>query len=406
MIFYKKLIFILCFIFCKYITKNSEWQVDQIYSLFPKEKNLENIIIDPNNYLSPNIKKGIYYRMEEINTKKKLKNILIVMDTISYDFWSRKAGKKDIIKFSELLIFKIFHNIKERDISILTIYSIEDRIYRIRTGYTARQFITDTETSFLAEEMKANLKNRNYNDAFKDLFIKMEKCSVGGDKSVCQQDNTGLIIVLFVVFFGWISYLIIGCRNSMKERNRKRIQRDLRKKFKTIKEIKESGQNIDLYIQENCVVCLETLDQDNRNKGENDPFREIVLKCGHNFHQNCISAWKMRNSDCPICRLKIEFVSNNRIENLETPIINQQNTYYRNDSLDLLLFEIQRTRYDREFNSSEMSDMYHSNKWSWVNYNTSYNNNNDSSWNWNNHNSGGGGGFSYDTNCGGTSGGW
>lgn len=382
---------------------NSDWEVDQIHSLIPQPENFSNITIDPNNYLNADTKKKINSEMELINSSKKIKNLLIIINSISRNYWSKIARKKDIIKFSELLIFKIYKDKKQRDNTILTIYSIEDHIYRIRTGKIARKFISDSETNHLAENIKRDLQARNFDFAFGDLFRNMELCTLDKDKSVCNESIWPLFIIFMMICLFFSVFCILNFFQVLKDKKRERIQKDLKKKFKTIKEIKKSGLDIHLYIQQNCVICLETLDQENRNKSENDPFREIILKCGHNFHQNCINSWQMRQSNCPICRLKIEYVSNEDFignKNIEEPFVNHGNSNYRNNTLDLMLFEIQRERYEREFNNNEMSDMYNNDKWSWVNYNTAYNNNNN---NWGGGNSGG---FSFDNDCGGTSGGW
>ena len=36
------------------------------------------------------------------------------------------------------------------------------------------------------------------------------------------------------------------------------------------------------------------------------------LGCGHAFHTICINSWMIKNSNCPICRTKIESCINNR----------------------------------------------------------------------------------------------
>jgi hypothetical protein len=46
--------------------------------------------------------------------------------------------------------------------------------------------------------------------------------------------------------------------------------------------------------EEDCPICLIKL--------ENNKFR---LKCGHNFHKNCLERWVTISPICPLCRDKI-----------------------------------------------------------------------------------------------------
>jgi hypothetical protein len=43
--------------------------------------------------------------------------------------------------------------------------------------------------------------------------------------------------------------------------------------------------------QIDCVICLETLEEDSK-----------VLACNHSFHSSCISEWENNKNECPICR--------------------------------------------------------------------------------------------------------
>ena len=46
-----------------------------------------------------------------------------------------------------------------------------------------------------------------------------------------------------------------------------------------------------------CTICLEEFEDDDEN---------IVLKCNHNYHANCIKEWLSKHSyKCPICRIEV-----------------------------------------------------------------------------------------------------
>ena len=55
----------------------------------------------------------------------------------------------------------------------------------------------------------------------------------------------------------------------------------------------------------NCIICLQDYNNDNR----------IDLKCNHSFHKVCLNKWKQRKDECPICRRKIAIENYDRNEN-------------------------------------------------------------------------------------------
>ncbi|KAK0673426.1 hypothetical protein QBC41DRAFT_394168 [Cercophora samala] len=61
----------------------------------------------------------------------------------------------------------------------------------------------------------------------------------------------------------------------------------------------------------NCVICRETIDDDNDNpwldqskKDKTDEEKQPVSlpTCGHWFHRSCVAPWVERNKSCPLCR--------------------------------------------------------------------------------------------------------
>lgn len=95
--------------------------------------------------------------------------------------------------------------------------------------------------------------------------------------------------------------------------------------MKTIKEI-EKLPDFRAYLSENCVICLEKINNKTQKKEETWPLavaeskisgdaildehlierfkgeESVFLACGHNFHYACIKAWTQKNSKCPVCR--------------------------------------------------------------------------------------------------------
>ena len=401
----------------------SHWTIPELLSKIPpSDIKKENIIVDPNNFLSKTTKTKILEKMSKLTKKKKIKNILIIINSLNNSFYpSFFSSYKDIIKFSEKIIQKIIPQKKIRDFTILTIYSIYDKQYRIRTGKEARKNLSDLSASNIANYIKSYLKKRSYNYAFDLLYEYIDGC-VDGGKGYCDPGWFGRYLVYGVFFvFVFFGFLVFFCSGYDK---RKKLKEKLREDFKSIKEIRERNPDQELFIMENCVICLERFGLINQELEKGNCLREIVLGCGHNFHDGCIREWLVDNSKCPICRKVFFLNENEERENLinqdeerqnllnqneeRQNIINQNqqiqnhqnenlinqdqerqniinnrhnNIYIRNENdnnntnnsssiggLAGLLYEIQRIRYRNVFSNSEMDDMFFNNVWSWEKY--------------------------------------
>lgn len=66
-----------------------------------------------------------------------------------------------------------------------------------------------------------------------------------------------------------------------------------------------------------CVICQETIDDDNDNacldgsmKDKTDELKQPVSLpgCGHWFHRSCAARWLERNNSCPMCRRAVKNV--------------------------------------------------------------------------------------------------
>lgn len=215
---------------------------------------------------------------------------------------------KDIIEFTEDFIQQAVPDLANRDISLFTFYSIGDRLYRIRTGEHVRAILQDKYLTNIATHVKSSLKNSKYDQAFKDLFGFMLRCSLG-EKEACSfeswLENFLGYFFLFLILGVACFVLFQGCYECIKNRRRGHIQDKLRKRFHTLKQIKENKIDQNLFLQENCLICLDSLSDDDRNRKENDKLREVILSCGHNYHQSCIEEWNKSNTTCPLCRQNI-----------------------------------------------------------------------------------------------------
>ncbi len=110
-------------------------------------------------------------------------SIFILVSSIDDSYYSSSANKKDIIKFAEKLLFQVEPNKSNRDRIILTIYSINDKIYRVRTGRYIRSILKDEYVTSIADSIKSYLKNNNYRKAFLSLFEDIKNCTLGNESS-------------------------------------------------------------------------------------------------------------------------------------------------------------------------------------------------------------------------------
>lgn len=55
-------------------------------------------------------------------------------------------------------------------------------------------------------------------------------------------------------------------------------------------------ENSDLFLQDECPICLENL-----NVGDSI----YLIPCCHYFHKNCLKDWILIENDCPSCRMKL-----------------------------------------------------------------------------------------------------
>ena len=367
------------------------WKVEELFNTIEVNDSKKNYIVDPNNYISTSTKDLIFKKMESISSERDFDNILIILNTINEEY------NKDITKFSELLMFDLF-NKTTRNKTILVIYSIEDRIYRIRTGSIAREAFTDKSTENLAEYIKTDLKNQDYDDAFLKLYDNMDKC-IKGVEHGCEPNYLANRIFWYIFLSILVIFGICCVYSYYQNKKKQAIQSVLREKFQTIKELKESKPDAVLFIQENCVICLEELKKENGELQKGNPLREVVLKCGHNFHDGCIKDWLKSKEKCPICRENAFYEEENVVRSQRPLIENRQNGNMNNNlingvGLTDFLYEIQRDRYEQDFNRRQMDDMYYNNTWSWATYDKDHGT------------SSGNRGFSVDKGAGGTTGGW
>jgi uncharacterized membrane protein YgcG len=338
-------------------------------------------VFDPDGYLSDSSKTEIKQTIAQL---KKFSTILVVIGSMAKD----SQSKDTIHDFAEQFLMKVMESQVDRNRNLLVFYCIKDRAYRIRTGKNAREVLSDSECTALADSIKSYLKSETYDEAFTKLFSDLLfKIRYGWI-------ITWAIILSFVVVAGFILY------QCVKTAKREGV---LKKRISRIKDIAATKPDFKLFIEENCVICLEAIDQDDvrkfkafqRSEMANQPqyvplqnrIREektetekdsAFIQCGHNFHYDCIKSWLAKYPNCPICRAKVENESA------------RTTTDYRT-----FLMGIQRDELSPWYNPHQIDYYYDNGRFQ----NTSSNSNGNS-------NRGNGSRKNYDSGTGGTTGGW
>lgn len=303
-----------------------KWTLESLYDYMAPHINTINVY-DAAKYLAPETTSSIQRSIDNILISRKIKTYLVILDSIDDSYWSWYLFKIDIVRFTEELIFKLYPNINDRDNSLFIVYSINDKVYRFRTGEIVRVILPDRNLEYLANDLKWYLKGKRYDAAFIKLF-----------EDLFKPVN---YFWTYVCVVGIVIFIIIACVQS--SNNNKRLSRatQLKQKYKTLEELKNDDNDINLFIQETCIICLEKLDNQLKNtRSDNDPLKEVFLDCGHNYHSGCLNDWLDKSDKCPLCRHIVD-----------------NSTRTGSDLLHCALFDIQRRRYQNYFTIVEIDNI-------------------------------------------------
>lgn len=158
-------------------------------------------------------------------------------------------SQDDFNLFSEQFSQNSYKTKQEIDNSVIPFYSIVDRSYRIRTGENKTKEYSDNALAQIAKSITSDLRNQNYDKAFTDLINRLIDVRSWGGMS------TAAIVILSIA--GAFFATMIACFTCDCIKNKKEQQ--VRKAFKTYKELKDSGKDFKAFIQETCVICLDPL---------------------------------------------------------------------------------------------------------------------------------------------------
>ena len=285
------------------------WTLDSLTDAYKQQEQITRIF-DPDGYLSNDAKNTILETMDEM---KQFTSLLVIVSSFS----KKEEPVNNIFDFSEHFIMNIMEIQEDRYNNLMAFYSIGDREYRIRTGIKVRSLLSDVDCKDAADKIKSYLKKSKYNEAFTTLFSKLAFTLKYG------WIITTSILSLMAGFFAIVIYR--ACISTRREKV-------LKKRINRIKDIAKDKPDFKMFVEENCVICLENINQDDvqkfnlmkadliRQKAQTQyqPLRTEVreekvendkdsafIDCGHNFHYECIKSWLAKYPKCPICRANV-----------------------------------------------------------------------------------------------------
>ena len=299
---------------------------------YPDDKNY--FIFDESNYTALDINgtkmEALFIKQKYLYEKYKIPNYIFAVDNQDDNIETNSNATHNLAA-----LLKSEFNI-DSDNTLIGFFSIANRKTRIRTGNSLKRIITDYKADLIAKDLENNLRAKNYYGAWNRLLdnvISYKSVSEafnynysspsnysrpsnssdsnrpttpgGGSKSKSKSWAIIVSIAVLVVVLGVIGLCFYCC---IRKRRNSRIERD--DHFRKVCKFLQDNRNNQAIFTEYCALCLEKLN--------NEPNQEIkteagiivnpegiksntinTFSCGHQFHTNCITQFKI--AVCPIC---------------------------------------------------------------------------------------------------------
>lgn len=311
-------------------------------------ENKTHFVFDESNYTKLDINsshmKYLYKKQENLFKKYNVSNYIFLIDNLD--------EKEEIIEEVTFNLCRYLRNIFKIDMeqSIVAVFSIGTRKFRIRIGAKLKNKIISKDLRELSSNLYPFLKWKRY---YRVLIRYYDYIN-----NYLYIDQNGLKII-FILIFLYIFFIIIGkfCKNNLcrkkvillrninnaikKDKNLKKIV-NFFKKQKTNKKI----------LMDNCSICLEEFNfnevsiKNGKNENILDQEKKVnlekdisLLECGHQFHEECINEWMKKKKECPLCRQKINKKYNEDDAEMIWGVQNEinNNIYEQYDLNDLII---------------------------------------------------------------------
>ena len=320
----KKLIFLIFIFHFLYSSQSSikTWSSKELWNYIEfeqtnKQLNKNYFLIDPNKFLETNKKNDmilIENAQKKLFEKTKIPNYIIFISNIN-------LKKESIEEFTFSIAGYISKQFPDVNItnSIITVFSINDRKMRIRTGTILKKIISDSNCLIILNNRKNKLRLKNYIQVTLDLINDIDLAYNSQLIQPMSEITILIIIILIIIIIGIIYCLIIESKGTkIKEEEQLNKIRKYLKKVKTDKK----------FVSESCVICLEEFTNINNVSS---------LPCGHQFHTKCITEWMLKSKTCPLCKKEITNLNSNENKNTN---FNFDNLF--SDNITERIWEVQR----------------------------------------------------------------
>ena len=283
--------------------------------IFSKNYPPQFFTIDLYNYLEANTINEMFDTQKYIYEKYNIPNYVFFVSHLNL---KKSSLEKTTFEISKL-ICKEFHFHCDR--SIIVLFSIEDRVFRIRTGAEIKNSIlTNYMCEKILDRLKPFLRRQRYSLVHRNLLIDI-KYNLDFPEKYREKNIAGkVILIIFSIIFCLIFIgLMISWCISYKNR-----------KINKIKEYLKNCKNNKKIPTDTCVICLDILSSlDKKNE-------TVALECNHQFHKKCIEKWLEKHDICPLCRTKLQIDDLNKKFSMNS----QDNSTYQSSLLDINLRNI------------------------------------------------------------------
>jgi len=295
----------ICLLLCiSVFSTHAPWTAEELNEYFTKQNYPS--FVDPEGYVqSEELIREIKKSIESIYFEKKYETKVFIISEMSTKY--SHYFSKDISLFMNDLTYLIFRGDETLDAdSCFILFSINDKLMRIRTGENAKYYINDYEAEKYLKSIKYEMRSKDYGAAAKKLVDKILDRVINGNPRL--EYILAWITIIIIVIAGCIIFIFSAIIQNRKYYLTPTAQERLRK----IKVLSEENRTKKEIVQTTCVICLEDLKSSDYVAAPNHGDKNVslceisILECGHSFHTSCIATWMDKSNKCPTCRHQID----------------------------------------------------------------------------------------------------
>lgn len=232
-------------------------------------------LIDPEYYIDNFEDKNIILNLiDDIKRTKNIDTSIIFISEISDAYYSKK--KKDISKFVDDLSTLLVNRNKTLDAdSLIIVFSITDKLLKIRTGSNVKSTITNQVAQNILSSVKSYLRDTDYSRAaiqiLQQAYDRLNgKFSLFGNKGGNSKSSAASLLMLLSICF--IPCLCASCfkenSNYFSENTTFERNAQAESKLERIKQITSRNQDKKEFLESSCVICLEDFPQKQNQQSE------------------------------------------------------------------------------------------------------------------------------------------